>query len=231
VHVGRRVPVVLASAVALTLVGGVAVAVTSHTPGAKACVTSSGVLRLRVGGKCASGQTAVTLGAQGPQGVAGARGARGPVGPQGPKGDTGPAGTARRVNFSQTTPEASSVTHALATSGPATLIASCQGTAGTTTSLVLSLNGGTDPLTYTASVVSSSVDDGTTPALVVLDHGASGSLTATSLPTLTTSTAVSDVITIVIAANSGEEITGTLDVELSTADSPACSVNGTLAAA
>jgi hypothetical protein len=97
--------------------------------------------------------------------------------------------------------------------------------------LVLSLNGGTDPLTYTASVVSSPVDDGVTPAEAVLDHGASASLTTTALPTITTTTNVSDVITIVIEANTGEEITGTLDVELSTADSPACSVNGTLASA
>ncbi len=230
-RVGRRVPLVLASAIALALalVGGVAVAVTSHSPGAKACVTSSGVLRLRVGGKCASGQTAVALGAQGPQGVAGARGARGAVGPRGPKGNTGPAGTAQRVNFSQVTPEASSVSHALATAGPVTLLASCQGTALSTTSLVLSVNGGTDPLSFTANGVSR--DNGAGP-VVAVDHGTTVSLQTTALPTITTPDSLSDVITIVIGATSGAEVTGTLDVELSTAaDTPVCTVDGTLAAA
>ncbi|HTW20583.1 MAG TPA: hypothetical protein VME70_10275 [Mycobacteriales bacterium] len=222
-RIGGRVPVVLAAAAALTLIGGVAgAAVASHSSSAKACVTSSGALRLRSGGKCATGEKAITLDSRGP---AGARGPRGPRGPAGADGD------AVRIDFSQTDPEASTVTHALATSGPATLIASCQGTAATTTSLVLTLNGGTDPLSYTASVVSSPVDDGTTPAAAVLDQGSSASLTTTSLPTLTTTSSVSDIVTIVIAAQSGEQITGTLDVELSTADSPACAVNGTLASA
>jgi hypothetical protein len=212
----------------LTLAGGVAAAVTTSSPSAKACVTSHGTLRLKVGGACMSGQTEISLGARGPKGARGAQGPRGARGLQGPKGDQGPAGTAQRINFSQTTPELSSVSHALATAGPATLLASCQGTASTTTSLVLTVNGGTDPLSFTATGVSS--DNGTVQP-VTLDHGTTGSLTTTPLPTITTTDSLSDVITIVIGADTGEQITGTLDVELSTADSPACSVNGTLAAA
>lgn len=228
-RIGRRVPVVLASAIAVILVGGVAAAVTSHPATAKACVTSHGALRLKVGGTCATGQTEITLGSQGPNGATGARGPRGVTGARGRKGDTGPAGTAQRINFNQVTPEATTVTHALATAGPVTLIASCQGTALTTTSLVLSLTGGTDPLSFTATDVSS--DNGAV-VVVAVEHGTTVSLGTTALPTDTTVDSRSDVVTIVVSAASGKEVTGTLDVELSVAaDTSACTVNGTLASA
>jgi hypothetical protein len=210
VRIGRRVPVVLAGAMVATC-----------------------ALRLSTAGKCAKGQTAIKLGATGP------KGARGPAGAKGAPGATGPAGTAQRINFSQVTPEATSVTHALATAGPITLLASCNGTTTSpaATSLVLSMTGGTVPLTFSASVISS--DNVTSPATVaeVVDHGSTVSLGSVSLPAEAIAASVtpdtrSDIVTVVVNAGNGKEITGTLDVELSTATgSPACSIGGTLAAA
>jgi hypothetical protein len=239
VRIGRRVPMVLAGALAVTLVGGVAAAVTAHPSSAKACVTSAGALRLSIGGKCASGQTAIKLGSQGPAGAPGARGPKGATGAPGPQGDVGPAGTAQRINFSQVSPEATTVSHALATAGSVTLLASCNGTtvSPAATSLVLSVTGGTVPVTFSASVVSS--DNVTTPATVavVVDHGSTASLGSAALPAEAIAASVtpdtrSDVVTIVVNAGNGKEITGTLDVELSTVtDSPACTIGGTIAAA
>jgi hypothetical protein len=239
VRIGRRVPVVLAGVVAVTLIGGVAAAVTSHPVTAKACVTSTGVLRLSTAGKCAAGQSAITLGSQGPKGDTGARGPRGATGPRGvtgPQGPTGPAGTAQRVNFSQVTPEVS-ISHALATAGPVTLLASCSGAAGppVTTSLVLSVTGATVPVTYTATNVSSNL--GASPVVTTtLAHGSAAALASAALPVDTATSAdtglQSDIVTIVVNAADGKQITGTLDVELTTAGTaPACTVNGTIAAA
>jgi hypothetical protein len=231
VHIGRRVPVVVATALAVTLVGGVAYAVASHPTTAKACVTSGGALRLSTAGKCASGQQPITLGSQGPKGDTGAtgpRGAKGATGAQGPQGDVGPAGDASRVNFTQTLPE-TSATHALATAGPVTLIAACNGTAGATTSLTLTVTGGTDVLSFTASDVAS--DNGVTlPATIT--SGATVSLGSAALPVISTTDSRSDVVSIVVSSASGSEVSGTLAVTTSTsASAPACTVNGTLAAA
>lgn len=231
-HIGRRVPVVAATALAVTLVGGVAFAVAGHSSTAKACVTSGGALRLSTAGKCASGQHPITLGSQGPKGdrgVAGPRGPKGETGARGPMGDTGPAGSASRINFSQTLPEVSA-THALATAGPVTLIAACSGTATPSTSLVLSVTGGTDVLNFTASDVSS--DNGASPATAAIESGATVSLGTTALPAITTTDSRTDVVSIVVSSASGSEVTGTLTVTVSTsASAPACTVSGTLSAA
>jgi hypothetical protein len=236
VRIGRRVPLVLAGAIAVTLVGGVAFAVTSHTASAKACVTSTGALRLSVADKCASGQIPIVLGSQGPKGAPGARGPKGATGATGRQGATGPAGTASRVNFSQVTPEVG-VSHALATAGPVTILAACTGTVGppVTTSLVLSVTGGTVPVSFTATDVSSDLALVPTVA-TTLAHGSSASLATASLPADSTASGTtgtrSDVVTIVVNAGNGKQITGTLDVELTTAGTaPACTVNGTIAAA
>jgi hypothetical protein len=229
---------VLAGAIAVTLIGGVAAAVTSNPTTAKACVTSGGALRLSTSGKCAAGQTSITLGAKGPQGATGARGPKGATGARGPQGATGPAGTAQRINFSQVTPEVS-VTHALATAGPVTVSASCSGTTppGNTTSLALSVNGGTVPVTFTATDVSSDLAVAPT-VTTTLVQGSAGSLASAALPTMTTTAAGvgsgtrSDVVTLIVNAANGKQVTGTLDVELNTSGSvPACTVNGTIAAA
>jgi hypothetical protein len=235
VRIGRRIPVMLAGALALTLVGGVAAAVTAAGPAtAKACVTSSGALRLSVGGKCASGQTAITLGARGPKGAPGKTGPRGPRGPQGPAGAPA-SGGATRVNLSQflidtgTTPP----THYLGTAGPVSLVATCAGTTAAP-SLTLTLSAATESLTYTATDVQS---NNGAAATVALSHGSAVSLGSVSLPAdvanaLITNDTLSDVITIVVGAQDGTQVTSTLDVEVNaTPGDTACSVNGTLAAA
>jgi hypothetical protein len=244
VRIGRRVPVVVASALVVVLVGGVAAAVTSRPSTAKACVTSGGALRLSTGGKCASGQTAITLGSQGPKGATGATGARGAkgatgaTGPAGPAGATGPAGTAQRINFSQVTTEATTVLHALATSGPVTLLASCNAEAAVvsppspaTDSLTLSVTGGTQAISFTASDVSS--DATATPVVQsAVVTGSTISLGSANVVTDTTPDARTDVITVVISAQDGKQITGTLTASVNmVAGGPACTVNGTLASA
>jgi hypothetical protein len=227
VRIGRRVPVVLATALAITTVGGVAAAVANHPTAAKACVSSKGRLQLaNAKGKCATGSSAITLGATGP---AGARG------PAGPKGNPGPAEN-QRINFSQTTVEAAAVTHFLTTAGGVSLIASCQGTAATP-SLVLSLTGLTVPLSYTATEVSNS----TLATVTTLTHGATvaeqaaGATPATVtkvFDTETTARASSDLITLAVAVPDGTEVTATLDAEVNTVPGgPACTVGGTVAAA
>lgn len=237
-RIGRRVPVVLASALAVTLVGGVAAAVTSHPSSAKACVTSGGSLRLMSGGKCASGQSAITLNAKGPKGDPGPTGPKGATGPAGPKGATGPAGTATRVNFSQTTPEATTITHALTTSGPVTLIASCQATSPTVTTLVLSVTGATHSLNFTAT--EASVDNAIQPPSETLTTGSTASLVTKAFSTVTATTNANpllddnkaDLITLVVSADNGMQVTGTLATQVnSSAGVPACTVNGTLASA
>jgi hypothetical protein len=231
VQVGRRVPVVMASVIAVTLVGGVAAATAaSHPTSAKACVTSGGALRLSSGGACASGQTAITLGSKGPKGNAGPTGPKGATGPAGPPGETGPAGTAQRINLSQITPEASTVTHALATASPVTLIASCQATSPTVTTLVLSVTGGTQPLDYTATEVAS--DNSATPPVVTLDHGTTVALQTKAFSTQATSDNFNDLVTVVVAAGNGKQITGTFDTEIIAAPgTPSCTVHGTIASA
>jgi hypothetical protein len=241
VRIGRRVPVVLASALVVTLVGGVAAAVTSRPATAKACVTSGGALRLSTGGKCGSGQTAITLGSQGPRGATGARGAKGATGAAGAPGApgaTGPAGTAQRVNFSQVTTEATTVLHALATAGPVTLSASCNAEAAVvsppspaTDSLTLSVTGSTQPLTFTASDVST--DSTSTPVVQsAVVSGSTVSLGSATVVTDTTPDARTDVITVVISAANGKQITGTLTAQVNmVVGGPACTVNGTLASA
>jgi hypothetical protein len=221
VRIGRRVPVVIAGAIAVTLVGGVAAAVTaSHSSTAKACVTSGGALRLSTGGKCASGQTAITLGAQGPRG---------------PRGATGPAGGgATPINLSQflidtgTTP----ATHYLGSAGPVSLIATCAGTTAQPT-LLLTVSAGVQSFTFTDTDVAS--NDVAAPT-VLLSHGGAASLASSALPVDTTDGTTndteSDVITLVVATQNGSQVTGTLDVEINaTPGDTACSVNGTLAAA
>jgi hypothetical protein len=234
VRAGRRVPVVLAGVLAITLVGGVAAAVTGHSATAKACVASNGGLRLpAANGKCASGQSAITLDSQGPTGATGRRGLKGATGSPGPKGDTGPAGTAKRINFTQATTESAGptpplVTHYLGTAGPVSLIASCLGTA-TAPMLVLSVAGGTETLSYTAT--ETSIDTGGSPVVAEV-HDSTAALATKAFDTETTSGNRSDLITIVIAAQDGTQIIGTLDAELNTAaDTPACTVGGTLSAA
>jgi hypothetical protein len=239
VRIGRRVPVVLATALAITTVGGVAAAVANHPTAAKACVSSKGQLQLpNAKGKCATGSAKITLGATGPAGARGpkgASGAPGTAGAQGPKGDPGPAEN-QRINFSQTTTEAAAVTHFLSTAGGVSLIASCQGIAATP-SLVLSLTGLTVPLSYTATEVSNS----TLATVTTLTHGATvaeqsaGTTPATVtkvFDTETTSTASSDLITLAVAVPDGTEVTATLDAEVNTvAGGPACTVGGTVASA
>jgi hypothetical protein len=223
VRIGRRIPVVLAGAIAVTLVGGVAAAVTTtHFTGAKACVTSGGALRLSVGGKCATGQTAVTLGAQGAKGATGARG---------PAGATGPAGSATRINLSQFLVDTPS-THYLGSAGPVSLIATCGGTT-LIPSLTITFVGGTQSLSYTDTDIAS--NEGGAPA-VVLSHGTVASLATGTLPADVTDGTVdatrSDVITLIVTAQNGAAVTATLDVEVNaTAGDTACTVNGTLAAA
>jgi hypothetical protein len=257
VRIGRRVPVVLATALAITTVGGVAAAVADHPSSAKACVSSKGALVLsNANGKCASGTSAVTIGATGP---AGARGPQGLQGVPGPKGATGSAGTpgadgaagpagpkgdpgsAIGVNFNQTTVESAgptppAVTHLVAAAGPVNLIAGCQGTA-TTPSLVLSMTGLADGLTYTATEVSNASGS----MVTTLAHGAAvgeqtsgataGQITKV-FDTESTSTSSSDVITLVIQASDGTQVTGILDAEVSSSTSspqgPACTLSGTL---
>jgi pilus assembly protein FimV len=248
VRIGRRVPVVLATALATTTVGGVAAAVADHPSAAKACVSSKGTLALaNTKGKCASGTSAITLGAtspagaQGPQGPAGPKGATGAAGAPGAAGADGaqgPAGPAEnmRVNFSQTGVEAAAITHYLFTAGGVSVIASCQGTAGTP-KLVLSLTGLTVPVSYTATKVSNASGS----AVTTLTHGnsvaeqAAGATPTTVTPvfdTETTSTASSDLITLAAAAPDGTQVTATLDAEVnSVTGGPACTVGGTVAAA
>jgi hypothetical protein len=235
VRIGRRVPVVAAAAIAVTLVGGVAAAVTAtQASTAKACVTSGGALRLSTGGKCASGQTAITLGAQGPRGLRGAPGPKGARGAKGPKGDQGPAGSATPINLSQflidtgTTP----ATHYLGSAGPVSLIATCAGTTSQPT-LLLTVGAGTQSFSFTDTDVASN-DAG--PPTVLLSHGAAGSLASAALPVDTTDGTVndteSDVITLIVATQDGSQVTGTLDVEINaTPGDTACSVNGSLSAA
>jgi hypothetical protein len=232
VRIGRRIPVVLAGAIAVTLVGGVAAAVTTtHFTGAKACVTSGGALRLSVGGKCATGQTAVTLGAQGATGATGARGPKGATGARGPAGATGPAGSATRINLSQFLVDTPS-THYLGSAGPVSLIATCGGTT-LIPSLTITFVGGTQSLSYTDTDIAS--NEGGAPA-VVLSHGTVASLATGTLPADVTDGTVdatrSDVITLIVTAQNGTAVTATLDVEVNaTAGDTACTVNGTLAAA
>jgi hypothetical protein len=235
VHVGRRIPVVLAGVLAVTLVGGVAAAVTSHPTTAKACVTSGGRLRLISGGGCGKGQTPIILGARGPKGDPGPAGAKGATGPAGAKGATGPAGTATRVNFSQLTPEATTVTHALTTSGPVSLIASCQATSATVTTLVLSVTGATKALTYTAS--EDSLTNSVQPPTVTLTAGSTVALQTKAFSTVAVDSTVpqnkSDLVTIVISASNGAQVTGTFATQINSPAPgvPACVVNGTIAAA
>jgi hypothetical protein len=236
VRIGRRVPMVLAGAITVTLLGGVAAAVTSHPTTAKACVTPGGRLRLYSNGSCTSGQTPITLGAKGPKGDPGPTGPKGATGPAGPKGATGPAGTATRVNFSQLTPEASTITHALTTSGPVSLIASCQATSATVTTLVLSVTGATQALSYTAT--EASVNNGTQPPAMTLTSGSTVSLQTKAFSTLTADNSTlpaqnkADLITLVISAAKGMQITGTLATQVNTTTGvPACVVNGTISAA
>jgi hypothetical protein len=232
VRFGRRIPVVLAGAIAVTLVGGVAAAVTTtHFTGAKACVTSGGALRLSVGGKCATGQTAVTLGAQGATGATGARGPKGATGARGPAGATGPAGSATRINLSQFLVDTPS-THYLGSAGPVSLIATCGGTT-LIPSLTITFVGGTQSLSYTDTDIAS--NEGGAPD-VVLSHGTVASLATGTLPADVTDGTVdatrSDVITLIVTAQNGAAVTATLDVEVNaTAGDTACTVNGTLAAA
>jgi collagen type I alpha len=234
VRIGRRVPVVLASALVVTLIGGVAAAVTSSAPTAKACVTSGGALRLSVGGKCANGQTAVTLGATGPKGATGATGARGPkgaTGARGPKGDTGAAGSATRVDLNQFLVDTPS-THYLGSAGPVSLIATCGGTTAIP-SVILTFVGGTQSLSYTDTDVASNEGGA---AAVTLAHGTVASLGTGTLPADvtdgTTNATRSDVITLIVTAQDGTPVTATLDVEVNaTPGDTACAVNGTLAAA
>lgn len=82
--------VVAATAVALTTAAVSSAATAPVT--AKACLSSSGYLRLTgSGGTCPSGTTAITLNQQGPTGPAGPAG---PIGPRGATGATGPQGPA-----------------------------------------------------------------------------------------------------------------------------------------
>ena len=105
----------------------------------------------------------------------------------------------------------------------------------TSSSLVLSLSGGTDTLAATESNVAAddnATPDTATPAAASIDHGTAASLGSVTLPTLTTATSQSDEITLVVNTGSGTVVTGTLDAELSTVTGgPACTVTGTLAAA
>jgi len=198
---------VVAGVVALTIVGGIAVAQTTGGTGAKACLGGGGLLRLtKANGKCATGETVTRLDA--------------------------PASSATRINFSQATPEASSVSHYLATSGPVSLLASCQGTAGSTTTLVLSITGGAAVVGYTASEsVSDTVSGVTGPASVTVVHGATAALQTKSFDTETTTGNRSDLITLEASGPDGSQITGTIDAELTTGSGPACSVGGSLVAA
>jgi hypothetical protein len=230
----------LASALALTMVGGVAAAVAGQSATAKACVASNGGLRLTgSNGKCAKGLSSIKLGAQGPQGATGARGAQGPAGPKGAtgasgqRGPVGPAGSAIRVNFTQSTLEAATVSHYIGTAGPVTFLASCQGTANT--KLVLSLTG----LAQTVSYTETNTSNATGATVTTLSHGtvlseqSPGSVASTPFDTETTSgSPSSDIATIVVAAPDGTQVTGTFDVELNIpGTSPACSVGGTIASA
>jgi hypothetical protein len=73
---------IIAGALLVTLTTGITYATTSGS-GAKACVNSKAVLRLlKSDGKCPSGYSKTTFGAQGPKGDKGVRG---------PKGEPGPA--------------------------------------------------------------------------------------------------------------------------------------------
>jgi hypothetical protein len=234
VRIGRRIPVMLAGAIAITLIGGVAAAVTASPTTAKACVTSGGALRLSVGGKCASGQTAITLGQRGPKGSAGKTGKTGARGPQGDPGTPGSDGGATRINLSQFVIDtgATPPTHYLGTAGPVSLVATCAGTTAAP-SLTLTLSAATESLTYTATDVKS--NDGATPT-VALYHGSAISLASASLPADvadgTPDDTMSDVITIVVGAQDGTQVTSTVDVEVNaTPGDTACSVNGTIAAA
>jgi hypothetical protein len=233
--IGRRIPVVVASTLAVMLVGGVAAAVTSHPTSAKACVTPGGRLRLLTGGGCGKGQTPITLGAKGPKGDPGPPGPKGATGPPGPKGATGPAGTATRVDFSQLTPEATTITHALTTSGPVSLFAACQATSPTVTTLVLSVTGATQSLTYSAS--EDSLTNGTQPPALTLTSGSTVSLQTKPFSTVAVDSTVpqnkSDLITVVISASKGAQVTGTFATQVNSPSPgvPACVVNGTVAAA
>jgi hypothetical protein len=241
--------VILASALAITMTGGVAAAVTGQSSGAKACVAKGGGLRIAAAnGKCAKGQSKITLGAtgpagaRGPKGATGAKGATGDTGAQGVPGDTGPAGSGKRVNFTQNNVEATSVSHFLGQAGPISFNASCQGTGTPPTSpptkLVLSVTGGTQTLSYTASSVSNAT--GATVAslthgvgLAVSTPGATASQMTPAFDSESTTTSGSAIVTIVVEAEDGTQVTGTFDVEISTAggDTPACIVGGTIAAA
>ncbi|HEX3825252.1 MAG TPA: hypothetical protein VHV79_12375 [Mycobacteriales bacterium] len=232
----------LASALVLTSVGGVAAAVAGQSSTAKACVASNGGLRLTgSNGKCAKGQSSIKLGAQGRQGATGARGPRGPAGPEGAtgqRGAVGPAGSAIRVNFTQNNVEATTVTHYIGTAGPVTFIASCQGTGSPPTSpptkLLLSLTGLAQTVTYTETNTSNA----TGSTVTTLTHGTAlseqspGAAASTVFDTESTTTSSSDIVTIVAAAPDGTQVTATFDVELTTSGSaPACIVGGTIAAA
>jgi len=72
---------VLGALIGATLTGGAIAAATTGTAGAKACVNHHHVLALLSHGKCKSGFTKTTIGAQGPRGP---RGFTGKTGPQGP---------------------------------------------------------------------------------------------------------------------------------------------------
>ncbi|HEX7739084.1 MAG TPA: collagen-like protein [Marmoricola sp.] len=78
------------------VVGAFSVSAAATTaPTFTACTTTAHVLTLIKNGKCASGQTKVTLDAKGPVGATGAKGLagpKGPVGATGAKGATGPKG-------------------------------------------------------------------------------------------------------------------------------------------
>jgi hypothetical protein len=229
VRVRGRVPVVLATALLVTTVGGVAAAVGDHPTSAKACVAANGGLRLPTsGGKCAKGTTALTLDAKG---ATGAKGARGPAGPQGAPGATGPAGTGQRINFTQTAVEAASVTHYLGSAGPVSLIASCQGVAATSAELVLELTGGTEALSYTGTDVGLDPNTATGIGTTTVIHGSTTALaTPTTIATDTSTDASSDVVTLVVAAADGTQVTATLDIELDGTTAPACTVGGTMVA-
>jgi hypothetical protein len=78
-------------------------------------------------------------------------------------------------------------------------------------------------------------NDGAAPT-TTLGHGSAVSLGSVSLPADvtdgTTNDTLSDVLTIVVGAQDGTQVTSTLDVEVNaTPGDTACSVNGTLAAA